>query len=345
MAVGANCPVPISGNRVIVLLSGCGAVGARAARQLVTVAGVERVIIDDPRDDQVRAVCGAIGGQAEALGARSWEDVRADVVVLAMPPGHGDAAGRALSFGAHVVSVSDSIADARALLAFHTRAFDAGRAVVIGAGFAPGLSCLLAVHAGAEFASVDEIHVAKLGTAGPTCARQHHEALRSDANDWRDGRWVSSPGGSGRELCWFPDPVAGADCYRAALADPLLLQPAFPTATRITARMAATRRDRLTSRLPMLRPPHAEAGAGAIRVEVRGRRDGVADAVVFGVMDRPSVASGAMVAVAVGAIAGAGLRRKGAGGVAEMVSPLPALLELARRGVKCARFEGAAAAR
>ena len=26
-------------------------------------------------------------------------------------------------------------------------------------------------------------------------------------------------GGTGRELCWFPDPIGGRDCYRAALAD------------------------------------------------------------------------------------------------------------------------------
>lgn len=328
-----------------VLLIGCGAVGARAARQLASTAGVEQVIIDDPRADQVRVVCGAIGDRAEPLGERSWEGARPDVVILATPPGHGPSAVRALALGAHVVSVSDSIDDARALLALNTEALDAGVAVCVGAGFAPGLSCLLAIHAADEFATVDEIHVAKLGTAGPACARQHHEALRSDACDWRDGRWVSSPGGSGRELCWFPDPVAGADCYRAALPDPLLLQPAFAGATRITARMAATRRDRLTSRLPMLRPPHAEAGAGAIRVEVRGRRAGVADVVVFGVMDRPSVAAGAMAAVTVGTIVAGGLRRRGAGGLAEMLAPLPALQELARRGVKCARFEGADAVR
>ena len=39
---------------------------------------------------------------------------------------------------------------------------------------------------------------------------------------------------------------------------------------RVTARVAASRRDRLTARLPMLRPPHPEGLIGAVRVEVRG---------------------------------------------------------------------------
>jgi len=39
---------------------------------------------------------------------------------------------------------------------------------------------------------------------------------------------------------------------------------------RLSARMSANRRDRLTARLPMLSPPHREGGVGAVRVEVRG---------------------------------------------------------------------------
>ena len=63
---------------------------------------------------------------------------------------------------------------------------------------------------------------------------------------------------------------APRDCYRAALPDALLLVPAFPGVDRVTARLAANRRDRLTARLPMLRRPHPEGGPGRVRVEVRG---------------------------------------------------------------------------
>ena len=323
-----------------ILLVGCGIVGVRATRQLLAVSGIESLIIDDVRASHTHAVVESMGGVTEALGQRTWDDVAPDVVVLAGPVGHRDKASRALQLGAHVVSVSDSVRDVRALRELHDRARSSSLSVLIGAGFAPGLSCLLARHGAVEFESIDEIHIAKTGTAGPACARQHHDALKGDGIDWRDGDWVSKPGGSGRELCWFPDPIGGADCYRAALPDPILLHEVFPGASRITSRVSATRRDRLTSRLPMMREPHAEAGPGAIRVELRGRRQGISDVVIFGCMDRPSIAAGTLLAVATKAVVEGSLLRTGAGGLAEMLEPAPILFELAARGVKCARFDG-----
>ena len=143
--------------------------------------------------------------------------------------------------------------------------------VVPGVGFSPGLSCALTLLAADGFDHVDEIHIAKDGTGGPACARQHHRALKRPSLDWRDGAWVRRPGGSGRELVWFPEPIGGADCYRAALPEAALLQPLFPKSSRITARLSATRQDRFTSWLPMLIPPHNDGGVGAVRVELRGR--------------------------------------------------------------------------
>src|SRR5207249_5996156 len=131
-----------------------------------------------------------------------------------------------------------------------------------------------------------------VGTGGPACARAHHRALAGAAIDWRDGEWRHRPAGSGRELCWFPDPVGAKDCYRAAAPDALLLVPAFPGVVRVTARVQANRRDRLTSRLPMLRPPHPEGGVGAVRVEVRGRQGPSREVTVLGAIDPPAVAAG-----------------------------------------------------
>ncbi len=87
-----------------------------------------------------------------------------------------------------------------------------------------------------------------------------------------------------------------------------------PGIERVTARLAATRRDRFTARLPMLRRPHPEGDVGAVRVEVRGRRGDRRDVRVLGVMDRPGVAAGAVAAVAAVLAAGGELQRTGAGG-------------------------------
>jgi hypothetical protein len=137
--------------------------------------------------------------------------------------------------------------------------------------------------------------------------------------------------------------VGGADCYRAALADPVLLHDAFPQAERITARMAATRRDRFTARLPMLRRPHPEGLVGAVRVEVRGRIGGRYDTHVLGVLDRPAVAAGAVAAVAAIRLGQGDLGLgPGSHGLGAISDPAGFLHRLAARGVRAAAFGGTA---
>jgi saccharopine dehydrogenase-like NADP-dependent oxidoreductase len=329
--------------RIAVL--GAGAVGARTVRQLASTPEVERVVVADAQAERASRVAAVVGepDRVQVGDARTWSD-GADVAVLAVPSGeHRALAERLVGDGASVVSLSDEVADVRGLLDLDAEARHRDRTVVIGAGFAPGLSCVLALHAAATFDVVDEVHVAKVGTAGPACARQHHRALRGEALDWRDGAWMRRRAGSGRELCWFPDPVAGEDCYRAGAPDALLLVPAFAGVARVTARVGANRRDRLTAHLPMLRPPHREGQVGAVRVELRGRRGAARDVAVLGAIDRPAVAAGVVAAVAAVAAAQGALVRSGAAGLAELAQPVPFLAELARRGVKAAAFEGAGA--
>ncbi len=323
---------------------GLGAVGARLARQLVSDPGVAQVVLRDPRRSHLDLVVESLGPKTVIDNGTDNAPLDADVVVIAAHNGdHAALATVALRAGQNVVSTTDNIDDVRALLSLDAEARERDVSVVVGAGFAPGLSCLLAAQAARSFDSIDEIHVAKVGTGGPACAREHHRALSRSALDWREGAFVRRPGGSGRELCWFPDPIGAVDCYRAALPDALLLVPAFPGVRRVTARVAATRRDRLTMRLPMLWPTHPEGGPGAVRVEVRGQRGETRDVVVFGAMDRAAVASGAVAAVAAKRIAQAAVVRRGAGGLAELFPPGEVLTELRQRGVRVALFQGSLA--
>jgi saccharopine dehydrogenase-like NADP-dependent oxidoreductase len=331
------------------LVVGTGAVGSRAARQLLSLGSLDQLALFDPLAARAHAVAEALaapdvvavveeaGGDGipvEAIGG-------ADVVVVTRPFAHRQVAEIALERGTHVVSSADSISDVRELLDLDAEARERGLSVVVGAGFAPGLSCILARHAAAGFDEVHEVHVARVGTGGPACASQHHDALGDDAMDWRDGAWVRRRGGSGRELCWFPDPIGGRDCYRAGLPDALLLVPAFGPVRRVTARLAASRRDRLTAHLPMLRPPHPEGGLGAVRVEIRGRRGPARDAYVLGAIDRPALAAGAVAATAATWAVAGKLSRRGAGGLGELLEdPVPFLRDLADRGVRAAVFEG-----
>ncbi len=320
---------------------GAGAVGARLARQLVSSPDVGQVVLRDPRLEHLEQVAASLGPRARIDRGAADDPIDADVVVLASDAGtHGRWASAFLRRGQSVVSTSDAVSDVRALLLLDSEARERGVSVVVGAGFAPGLSCVLARHAARSFDEVDEIHVAKVGTGGPACARQHHRALSRSALDWREGSFVDRPGGSGRELCWFPDPVGAVDCYRANLPDALVLVPAFPGVQRVTARVAATRRDRLTMRLPMLWPTHPEGGPGAVRVEVRGRRGAARDVTVVGALDRPAVAAGVVAALAVSRVAGGEVERPGAAGLAELVAPGAFLTDLRARGVRVAVFQG-----
>ena len=321
---------------------GTGAVGARAARQLLGAAGLDQLLLVDLDTRHVSSLASSLGPPAAAA---DWEPAgltSGDVVVLALPGPHVELARAAMVRGASVVSTADSVDDVHGLLELDGEAAAAGVTLAVGAGFAPGYTCVLARHAASGFDTVDEVHVAKAGTGGPACARQHHRAVTEQAVDWRDGAWAERRGGSGRELCWFPEPLGALDCYRAGLPDALVLVPAFPGVQRVTARMAASRRDRLTARLPMLRQPHPEGLLGAARVEVRGRRGPVTDVRVLGALDRPAIAAGAVAGLTAAWALEGRLARAGAGGLAELVTePVPFLSELARRGVRAATFEGA----
>lgn len=318
------------------LVVGAGAVGARAVRQLVESDGVDQVVVVDADRARQAAVVGSSGAQA----VEGTEDDIVDAVLLAGPVGtHVEAARRHLAAGRPVVSTSDSIEDVRGLLDLDAEARARRVPVVVGAAFSPGYTCVLARHGAASFDTVAEVHVARSGTGGPACARQHHAALTGQALDWRDGEWHQRTAGSGRELCWFPDPIGAEDCYRAELPDALLLVPAFAGVERVTARLAATRRDRFSAHLPMLRKPHPEGLLGAVRVEVRGRRGGVSDVLVLGALDRPAVAAGATAALAL-RWAVAGRLPVGAAGLGAVAEPVRFLAELVGVGIKAALFEG-----
>jgi hypothetical protein len=327
---------------VRVAILGSGAVGARAARQLTTSTEVHEVVLRDTHPSRPVTL-------AESLGDRARRDTSStgavpegvDVVILATPTGtHFRPAREAVERGVSVVSVSDAVEDVQLLLTLDDAARRHGCNVVVGAGFSPGFTCLLARFGARSFTTVDELHIAKVGTGGRACARQHHRALSGTAVDWRDGEWVRRRGGSGRELSWFPEPLGGRDCYRAARPDAVLLVPEFPGISRVTARLGATRRDRLTMHLPMLTPPHAEGGPGGARVEVRGWRGDAREVAVYGVMDRPAVAAGAVAALAAKAAVDGTLFPPGAGGLARVADPIPMLRDLAERGIRAAVFDG-----
>jgi len=320
---------------------GPGIVGSEVCRELLGATDVDELTVGTRCSRPIGRLSSLGGRISYRLAGRVDIPAGADVVVIAQPYGVLNLARRALDAGAHVVAAVDHPDHVRALLRLDGAARAAGRTIAVGTTMAPGLSCVLARYASRRLDRVSEIHVASFGTGGPACARRHHAALRSIAHEWRRGEWRWHAGGSGRELVWFPEPVAGADCYRAGLADPLLLVPAFPGVEWVTARLQATRRDRLTSPLPMLRPPHPQGLVGAVRVQVSGWVGGAVEAVIVGSQGRPGRLAGVVAATAARWAASGRLARVGAGGLAELVrEPGPFLRDVAEAGVPISVFEG-----
>ncbi len=328
-----------AGAKTRIVVVGAGATGSRVARQLVRTSPDCTVgFIDD--------TAGVAASSAETLGpnvtvATDRDVGNADAVVIATRAGsHAEIAQQFLSSAPIIVSVTDAIDDVRGLLDLDSQARANGCRIAVGAGMMPGLSDVLASHGRQWFDEVREIHVSKFGTGGPDCARQHHRALKGRCFDWRNGQWQRRPGGSGRELAWFPAPVEAADCYRAALADPLLLIRVHPGVERLTSRMAATRRDRITMQLPMLRTPHPEGLLGAVRVELRGIQNGRQVELILGCAERPAVTAGAVAASAVETLL-AHTTEPGAKGLAEWVDARNFLHGLRNRGIRSEIFVGA----
>jgi hypothetical protein len=332
-----------------VLLVGVGAVGARAARQLVDTPGVERVLLADLDTARLALVARALGPQAEAVtytpGSPFPEGVTA--IASALPPGPDVAvAQRAVASGVPHASSCDDHEAIAAILGLDDDARTASVVVAPGCGLAPGLADVLARHGADALARIDEVHIARSGVAGPASRASMRRARRDRPAEWRDGGWQRERRG-GPELVWFPDPIGARECETVATGTALTVA-AFPELEQATTRVDEPPGRSLVAALTRRVD---EDDWGAVRVEIWGWRGDAREVVVYGVIERTAVAAGTVLALIAARLAGAlpalSLRaghESGVQGLGALLDPPPFLAELARRGVKAAAFEGVAVA-
>ncbi len=323
------------------LVLGAGAVGTKVAQQLLSSNTVDKILLRDIAPEKLGIASKTLGSRVEVEHFPFPQNMDADVVVVASPRGTQlEAVKKAISLRRPTVVVSDGLSETVSILNLEKEAFELGVPVVVGTGFAPGLSCVLSAYGKTLLEQTEEIHVSKMGTGGPACALVHHRALSRMSFGWREDKWDKRLGGSGRELLWFPEPVGPQDCYNAALSDPILLHNAFPDVSRISAKMAATRRDRFTAFFPMLTPPHNEGGIGAIRVELRGTKNGVQENIVLGVSEHPASAAAAVTALTTEYLLKQKINLNHMSTLAVIVEPSEFLSELTKRSIAVEIFEG-----
>lgn len=330
---GGNSRVTISGEGMRVGIVGTGTVGLRLARELVDDPTVETVALLSGSGTRQAQIHDALGDKV-LLGGDDIEQSGVDAVVLCTPDhAQYELAASIVRQGRHVVALADSVASVRALLSLDGLARAGECSVVVGSGMSPGLSSLLAVHASTLYDSIEEIAIGVTGVAGSSCSERMAQAQREDAVEWV-GEWVTQEAKSGSDLLWFPDPVGAMDCVRGDLSEPVMLHRQLPDAAQISVRVGRTA---IRRSWPWRRDSKVEE-LGGVRVEVRGLTNDGPSTTVYGLVDRPSVASAALSALCVRTVVATGAR--GAGGVTEFLEPVATLSMLAARGVKTAVYEG-----
>jgi hypothetical protein len=330
-----------------VLLDGLGAVGVRAARQLLDTPGLDSLLLT-ARGSRAGEVAASLGDRAHAIELAPGDPLPegVDAIATALPAALArQRAERALAAGIPFASTVDDAEVIDALIELDEPARRAGVLLAPSCGLAPGLADVLARHAADALDAVDEIHVARAGSAGPASTAAVRRARRDPVVEWRDGEWHEERHPN-PELVWFPDPIGARECAPVTVGVPLLVR-AFPGAGRVTMRLA----EPLVRRLTWPGRRGLDEGWGSARVEVWGWRGRAREAMVYGVIDRTAIAAGTVLAVTAARLAGIapGLAARsgppaGVHGLAALVEPVPFLAELARRGVKAAVFEGVAVA-
>lgn len=326
-----------------VAVFGLGIVGGRLARELASGHPDVPLALHSSRDDR-REELGRVFADALRTGTVTIHGAREDptpgvevVVLTGDQNSQVDAASAHLRAGRHVVTTVDSHECARELLDLDDLARSRARTLVVGACFSPGLTDLLMAYGSTRMDLIEEVHFARHGAGGPKCAADRRAAVRRPAHEWHDGRWVTHRGGSGRELCWFPDPVGGLDAYFADTAEPLLALARNDGLVRCSARVVLSLRDRIERYLPRTLPAATEGGVGAVRVEMRGVDGTEGVTLVLGALDRPGVATGVMAAEVVMAVLG-GEAPVGAVGAGSVADPVSLLKRLRDKGVRVAEL-------
>lgn len=247
---------------------------------------------------------------------------------------HRQAIDAALEHGKKVISTST---DADLIDHYlHLGESEPQHRLVLGASFTGAATALLVAHGAQFFDIVDEVHI---GVHLPA-----ERAIRLGTTtllqrpDWKQEYSVDD---LGRELLWFPEPVGPQDCKVTSDGEALLGELSIALTQdhvdRVTIRKSTQSiKERVMTALPGVKaPPHAPFGA--VRVELRGVRDGQRVTRVWGAVDRPQLFGGAVAAVVANA------HEDIAAGVwssATVVSPERILSSLYWRGFRVAEYIG-----
>jgi lysine 6-dehydrogenase len=373
----------------IVVLGGAGEMGRRAVRALATFPEVDQITVADLDLARAEALADDLGGRprlrAVQVDAMDEDSLRAvlsgsDVAASAVGPFYlfeRRVAAAAIAAGVDLVTLCDDHDATLAVLELDGEARRAGRRIVTGLGWTPGLSNMLALRGAALLDRAREVHIAWAGSnadsKGHAVMLHTLHIFSGHVPSFRNGAMTTVRAGSGGGLVTFPPPIGDVRCFHVGHPEPITLPRHLPGLEAVTLRgglsepfltalaravtwvgLADTPRKRsvlgrvIERALPVLErigPP--SVACSGLRVDVIGERGGRPAKVSFQAADRMENLTGIPLAIGAvllgrGAIVAMGVMAPEAPGA---VPPDLLLEELARHGVHVdERGDGADAA-
>ena len=129
------------------LVIGAGAVGAKVAQQLLSSNAVDKIVLRDTSPEKLVLASKNLGSRVEVEHFPFSQNMDADVVVVASPEGTQlEEVKNAITLKRPTVVVSDGLSETVSILNLGKEASEFEVPVVVGTGFAPGLSCVLAAY-------------------------------------------------------------------------------------------------------------------------------------------------------------------------------------------------------
>lgn len=326
----------------VIVLGGAGDMGQRAVRILAGTPEVARLTIADLNLERASALARELGGGPRVQAVRVDAADRHSLV--AAMQGHQVAASAigpfykfevpvcraALAAGVDYVSLCDDYDAAREILTLHGEAAAAGRRVITGLGWTPGLSNVLARRGVDLLDRADAVDIAWVGAAadsrGFAVVLHTIHIFTGLVPSFADGRWIEVQAGSGRVKLDFPAPLGTCAVFHVGHPEPVTIPRFIPGLKQVTlrgglaepflnrlglliARLGLTssvrKKDALGRLIYKLLPALERIGprglaCSGLRVEVRGQRGGRPARVLFGAADHMENLTG--IPLAIGAL-------------------------------------------
>lgn len=238
----------------VLVLGGAGAMGRRAVQILAQYEDVTQITVAGRRVERAQAVVAELGGGPRLAALRLDASDHAalvqaiaghDVVASALGPFYRFEAAVAracIEAGVDCVSICDDYDGAEAVLQLHDQAAAAGRRILTGFGWTPGLTNLAAVCGLRHMDKPEAIDVAWAAgaseTSGEAVLLHMFHALSGRVPSFAGGKPQHVKAGSGALTVPFPEPVGTLKTYHCGHPEPVTLPRFVPGLERVTLRGA-----------------------------------------------------------------------------------------------------------